>query len=408
MLIRKLPRSLGLLTLSMIIANIASHMYWPLMPLYLESLGATVQEVGLFFTIQTIFAICFRILGGWISDHVGRLPTVAIGGIVGQAAIMAFALAPTWQWAMLGALLAAMGSALIGPSFQAFTAEQAPAGKTSSTYGLVKGLFVMCMVIGPLLGGFMVEQFGYKIMLRMAVVIFTVATVLRVTLARGTRPDFSTLQPQEMVRDVRALVGVILGGGLLLWLFLVDGLADAGQQFANPFLPKYVTEIGGLGEGTYSILFALMALTSAIAMWPGGIFADRFGERVSIALGMGLSSLVWCMMLLVPATWMFVLAFTLGGIATALIDPAFSALVSKAVPRDALGMTWGIFWTALGVAAIPAPYLGGLLYEYVAPQATFIIAAICPLLVVPLALWKLRIPAKAVEQTAEAVSTTLQ
>jgi len=102
----------------MIIANLAGEMYYPLLPLYLESLGASVQDVGLFFTLQVILSICFRILGGWISDYMGRLPTIALGGIFGMGAITGYTVAPTWEWAAIGALMAAVGSSLVGPSFK--------------------------------------------------------------------------------------------------------------------------------------------------------------------------------------------------------------------------------------------------------------------------------------------------
>ncbi|NJL93863.1 MAG: hypothetical protein HC915_09085 [Anaerolineae bacterium] len=51
-----------------------------------------------------------------------------------------------------------------------------------------------------------------------------------------------------------------------------------------------------------------------------------------------------------------------------------------------------MFLTALGVMAIPAPYLGGLLYDLVDPSATFMAAALLCWLAVPLAWLKLRRP----------------
>lgn len=52
---------------SMVLANIAGHMYEPLLPLYLKSLNADVVQVGLFFTLSQIVPLTLQILGGWIS-----------------------------------------------------------------------------------------------------------------------------------------------------------------------------------------------------------------------------------------------------------------------------------------------------------------------------------------------------
>src|SRR5690606_9112626 len=132
-----------------------------------------------------IMSIGFRVLGGWISDKLGRLPTIAIGGVFGLLAYLGYTLAPTWSWAMLGALMGAAGSSLVAPSFQAYTAESAPEGKTASTFGLVEGLFLTCQIVGPLLGGYLVEHQGFKVMMWTATGIFAVAAAMRIFIARG-------------------------------------------------------------------------------------------------------------------------------------------------------------------------------------------------------------------------------
>jgi MFS family permease len=48
--------------------------------------------------------------------------------------------------------------------------------------------------------------------------------------------------------------------------------------------------------------------------------------------------------------------------------------------------------TALGVMAIPAPIIGGFLYDHVAPEAAFVVAAVCTIIGIPLVLVKLRLP----------------
>jgi MFS family permease len=390
---RNIPRSLLWVTLGMIVANLAGNMYFPLLPLYLESLGATVQEVGVFFTLQVILAICFRVLGGWISDHMGRMPTIALGSLFGVGAITGYTVAPTWEWAAFGALMGAVGSSLVGPSFQAYIAEQAPEGKMNGTFGLINGLFLICAIIGPPVGGYMADHVGFKTMMWTATGIFYGATALRVWMARGSRFEFRTLQPAQLARDVRITLGLLLAGGILTWLFLIDGLSDAGNQVAFPFLPNFITDVRHMPKTTYGLLIALAPLTGALAMWPCGRLADRIGERLNIALGMLIGSASMLLLMAARAPALIAVCFGLFGMAQAFIEPAFSGLLSKAVPKGSLGITWGIFWTALGVLAIPAPTVGGFLYDHVAPGSIFVVSAGCTLLAVPLVLRKLRLSA---------------
>lgn len=389
MKLREMPRDLAFVTLAMIIANIAGNMSRPFEPLYLESLGATVQQIGIYFTIQTVMAVAFRVLGGWISDTVGRLSSIAAGGVLGLGAFLGYVLAPTWQWAMVGALLGLAGSSLVAPSFQAFTAESAPEGATGSTFGLVEGLFLTCQIIGPVLGGFLVQRYGFKLMLWTATGIFFVAAVVRLWMARHSKLDLSRLRFSNLKRDLRGLILMLLGGGAVTWLFLIDGLRDTSFQVFWPFMPKYVTEIGGQSETMYGGLIAMFSFMMAVANWPGGILADRFGERWGIAGGGVLLVATLVIILLFPTTIGFWIAFSLLGLAGAVMSPAFSSLLSKTVPRESLGITYGIFWSALGVMAIPAPYLGGLLYENFSPQLPIMVSAVIVTITIPVALWKL-------------------
>lgn len=393
MKLREIPREMAWLLTASIIVNLASNMYIPFLPLYLEKLGASVEQVGFFFTTLTLMALVFRILGGWVSDTLGRVQTIALGGMVGFIAVIGFAIAPTWGWAMIGALFSEIGISLVAPSFQAYTAEQAPEGSTGSTFGLVNGLFFICIIFGPLLGGFLIANMGYKILLWSAAVIFGIGAAIRLWIARGKTFQTGTLKVTGLRREVGGLITLLLSGGVLLWLFLLDGFYDAGMQVAMPFLPKYVTEVGGLDEQVYGSLFAFMAVISAVSMLPGGMFADRYKEHRSIAVGLGVFATAWTVMILVGESTGVVIAFAMVGIGIAFVNPAMSSLMSKAVPKETLGITYGVFMTALGVMAIPTPYIGGILYNQISPGAPFVLAAGLCVVALPLALWKLRLPA---------------
>jgi MFS family permease len=68
---------------AMILANIAGSMFPILLPIYLTDLGASVTQVGLVFTLTSVVIMFLQILGGWISDSIGRLRAIAIGSIGG-------------------------------------------------------------------------------------------------------------------------------------------------------------------------------------------------------------------------------------------------------------------------------------------------------------------------------------
>ena len=119
-----LSKVLWLFLVAMVLANTAGNMYGNILPLYLKSLGASVAQIGLFFTLFQILPLILQILGGWISDSLGRLRSIAMGSVAGVLSYVGLLLAPTWQWVFLGESLNAVTRSLIGPSFGAFIAEE--------------------------------------------------------------------------------------------------------------------------------------------------------------------------------------------------------------------------------------------------------------------------------------------
>ena len=104
---------------AMILANMGGNMYSPLLPLYLKDLNANITQIGLFFTLSQIIPLLLQIMGGWVSDSLGRLRAIAIGSVIGIFVFIPLILARTWQWLLLGEGLGAVTRALVGPSFDA-------------------------------------------------------------------------------------------------------------------------------------------------------------------------------------------------------------------------------------------------------------------------------------------------
>src|SRR5512133_3018781 len=104
---RLLTPLLLLFMVAMILANLGGHMYQPLEALYLQELGAGISQIGLFYTISQIVPLLLQILGGWISDSLGRLKAIAIGSVAGVLVYIPLILADRWEWVLAATFLGA-------------------------------------------------------------------------------------------------------------------------------------------------------------------------------------------------------------------------------------------------------------------------------------------------------------
>jgi MFS family permease len=391
-----LTTTLAVLLFSMIVANIGGQMYGPLLPLYVQELGADMNQIGIFFTLSMVAPLLFQILGGWLSDAIGRAQAMAIGSVAGLAGYLVFAFAPSWEWLLLAMVGMSMAMSFVGPSFQALVAEESPEESRGKVYGIVQGLFLIVGVIGAPLGGYLADNYGFRPMFVVATILYGTATVIRILMARKIRQEQTT--PTEkpsfahLKTSMASIFGLLTAGGIVTWIFISDGVGDVTFSMVGNLFPLYLNNIAGISMTELGILGAIASVASMVFMVVGGTLSDKYGERVGIVLGNLLIGGAIFIMLNVQTFVLFTVAWILLGVGQALVGPAYSSLISKAVPQKLRGTAFGLFSTSLGIISLPAPYLGVLLWETFNPKVPFYIPLIAMMLMLPVVWIKFRLP----------------
>ena len=379
---------------TMVLANTAGHMYWPLLPLYLKSLNASVVQVGMFFTIAQIVPLALQILGGWLSDSLGRLRSIAMGSVAGVLSYVGVILAPTWHWVLLGEAFGSVTQALVAPSFGAFIAENSTEETRARVFGITESIFMVVAVIGPPLGGWLADTYGFKYMISVAAVLYTLATILRVAMARSAARTVEANPQRLSLASLRlnlgTMTGLVLAGGLVTWLLLTDGVRDVAYAMSFNLLPVYLKDIGGMSIQQVGWQQSFFGMAVMAVTLPAGWLADKKGERIAIVLGFALQ-FVGLMVFTRAGTFLgFALAWALMGFGVGFMSPAFSSLMSKAVPEKLRGTAFGLFSTSLGLVSLPAPAIGAQLWQRFNPRFPFIMTGWAALLAIIPVWWKLR------------------
>ncbi len=415
--IKKQPLLSGILILfltAMIFANIGGSMYDGLLPLYLKELNAGITDIGLFFTLSSVVPLLLQILGGWVSDSLGRLKAIAIGSIFGTLAYLPMLLADTWQWLLLATAVGAVARSLVGPSFDAFIAEHSTEQNRGKVYGISQAIFMIVMVVGPPLGGLLTSKYGFKWMLFIAGVFYFIAMVIRLSMAReaakGEKANADKLTFENLKTNFGTMLGLIFSGGLITWMLITDGLRDTSFQLSGTLFPVYMQEIGGLNYqqiGWVTSMFGIFMMLSTI---PGGWLSDKTGERFPIALGMILLSAALVILIKIPQgvayQWLYYVGWAVAGLGAGISGPAYQSLISKAVPEKQRGLAFGLFSTSLGVVSLPAPWIGSQLWDNFGPTFPFTITATVILLsVIPIWL-KFKLPKE--DSSSQPVSEELK
>jgi MFS family permease len=374
-----LSPSLRWFLLAMILANIGGEMAYGLLPVYLRELGATVAQVGLVFSVMSLILLVLQLFGGLLSDALGRLRTIALGSVAAATGYLLLPLSPSWRWVMLALGLETLSGALVGPSFAPFIAEQSSEENRGRVFGLAYGVFMVVSVIGPALGGSLAGHLGFRAMLLVAFVLYACAAGLRVWMARcgrfaGTRsaqrPTLQTLQEQ-----VRQMARLWAAGGLLPWIGLTLALRDSALQLCGQMQPLYLAQVAGLSLAQIGWLGSAAGTAKMGATYLAGGFADRRGERLAITGGLLLEATGLLIFVLARSLWAFAAAMAVVAAGGGVLMTAYSSLLSRAVPEKSRGLASATLQTTSGFLQLPAPWMGGQVWERLSPRAPFAISA---------------------------------
>lgn len=380
----------------MIFANIAGQMAYSMLSLYMLDLGASVVQVGMVFTLASLVPTVLQIFGGWLSDTIGRLRIMAIGSSIAVIGYLIFAFAPSWEWVLIGLSIEYVSNSVVGPSFGAYISEQSTEQSRGRVFGISTSIYQTVTVIGPALAGFLAYQFGFAFMMRVAFGFYLAATILRVWMATNERfkpvrdavkPTFSGFKEQ-----ITAIFALLLGGGILTWIWFTDAVGDTSYSLIGQLFPIYLSDIGNLNLNQIGIVNAAVGVAAILAAPFAGSLVDKISERFAMVVGFALNGLGLFTLLNSSTFAGFILAMCFFGLGSGSLYPAYQSLISKVVPEEKRGLAFGFFGTSLGLLSLPMPWIGAQLWERVSPQTPFWIVLTASLISITVVWMKFKLP----------------
>ena len=160
---------------------------------YTQELGISLTQYSLLWTINGALIVLGQpILNKFIYSFMSKVKIQLILGMVifmGSFAIAAFA--SNFAGFLTAMLVLTIGEMLVWPAVPTIASELAPKGKEGFYQGIVNSIGTTGRMIGPLLGGFLVDQFGMSMMFIVLMALFVVAM--------GTTMIYDKILPEKQV-----------------------------------------------------------------------------------------------------------------------------------------------------------------------------------------------------------------
>ena len=347
----------------------AQDMIQPILPLFYSSvLGLNKEFIGLIEgSLMTVVSL-MKIAAGYLSDFLGkRKAIVFVGYALSAAARFSLGLAASGT-AVFGLRLAdGVGKGLKDAPRDALVASSAGKRKLGFAFGVQRTLDTLGSVAGPLMTFVLLRLWidrpgKYQAIFFVAGVI-AATTLLIIGLA--VRERQAAVRTQRISRAV--LRGPFAGFLAIMLLFTLGNSSDA-------FIILRAQDVG-VATVLIPVVYALFNLVSAAAAIPAGKLSDRIGRRRVIASGWAVYAIAYLGFALASSPWMIWVLYAFYGLFYALSEGAAKAMVAELVPEESRGTAYGLYNAAVGVMALPASLVAGMLWHRISPAAPFAFGA---------------------------------
>ena len=351
------------------LTDVSTEMIIPVLPLFVTTvLGASVASVGMIEGVAECTASVLRLGSGWLSDRIGRRkPFLAFGYGLSAVAKGALALAASWP-AVLGLRFAdRVGKGLRNPPRDALIADSVEARHRGRAFGFHRAMDTLGAAIGPLAAFALLRSHPADLrrVFACSVIPATLALVLIAVFVRA---------PRRAPAEPRSLAGEwgTLGGPFRRFL-----AADAVFQLGNSSMAFVLLKAAavGFGPGQVALVYCAYNIVYALLSLPSGDLSDRIGRRPLLIAGYVLYAAVYLLLAVTSSRAAVVVAFLLYGVQSALMEGQQRSLLADLVPADRRATSYGIYYTVVGAALLPASVIAGLLWQRSGPAATFGVAA---------------------------------
>jgi MFS transporter, DHA1 family, tetracycline resistance protein len=324
----------------------------PLLPYLAQRFGASGFTVGLILTTSAVASVIAAPLWGSVSDRLGRKRIVLISQCVSLGGYLALATSRSLTMLFVARAVAGIGGGNLGVT-QSYIADVTDEKHRDRAYALFGVLFGVGIVLGPLLGGFLI-RFGLGVPFAAAAAIELVTIGLTIRFLPDQR------QRTRQQPDVRAALATIVRIPDVRLLIVRHFLFIFAVTYFFTIFALYLYRALHAGPEVASWLLACAGAVGGIALLiVVGPLTRRFGDAVVAQIGLGLSVLAYTALAFTPYVWAFGAALGVWAIGASSVEPTLTALLSEAAPEDERGAVMGFNDAANNLALIVGPPLGG-------------------------------------------------
>lgn len=385
-------KSLLAITLGHVTVDMQTGSLAVLLPLLLSTFSLNYAAAAAIITANNIIIAVAQPLFGILGDHKSYKWMVPVGCLLTGAAMVSVLWQPYYGLVIAAVVLSGIGSAMFHPESLSRVRTVSGDKATSGTSFFFSGGNVG-FALGPIFATLLTERLGKPggllMLLPTLLAVFLLWTQWKPIAQDATK--WAKPSASDQSRPWLAAAGLV---AFLMLLITFRSTVVTGLQ---SFIPLYFHQTGTLGREAAAFMVTLLAICGAAGTLTGGLAADRYGRKVTMAttalLGLG-----FLYVFLHSTGIVQMAAIGLAGAALSAAWPIIVVMIQEAMPGN-VGLASGLsLGTAYGASGLGVGLLGNFADAFGLP-ATMQVLTLLP---IGIFLMTLFVP----ERRAKAVAAT--
>lgn len=365
--IQRLPRNVWIVTITSLLTDVSSEMLTNLIPFFLANvLHVGTAVIGLIDGIAESTASLVKILSGSLSDKLGKRKWLTVAGYGLSTLAKPFLyVANAWGWVLGVRFADRVGKGIRTAPRDALIADSIHKDQRGLAFGLHRAGDTLGAFLGLGIAALIIwwHQAQDALLMRSTFQIIVLVSIIPAVLAvlvlafgaqevpvkrAGDGSEAKRLSFKNLDVRFKSFLFVVV-------LFTLGNSSDAFILLRGQERGLNVLQVMGMAL-TFNALYTIFA-------GPLGAWSDKVGRRRLILAGWFAYGLVYLGLAFSKTGWEVWTLFALYGLYYAATEGIAKALVADLVPESLRGTAYGWFNAAIGITALPASLIAGLLWQ---------------------------------------------
>jgi MFS family permease len=378
-----LPRNIWVVTATSFLTDISSEMLFNLIPLFLSNvLGVGTAIIGLIDGIAETTASVMKYFSGALSDRLGQRKWLAVAGYAMSTIAKPFLyVADAWGWVLGVRFSDRLGKGVRTAPRDALVADSIDEKRRGLAFGVHRAGDTAGAFVGLGLAALIVwmTESGAAELTRRTFQIAVLASIVPAVLAVLVLA-LGAADVRHGVRSPAAMRLTLSGMDTRFQIFLFAVVLFTLGNSSDSFV-VLLGQNRGLSVLQIMLMVMTFNLVYAVLAGPLGSLSDGIGRRKLIIGGWIAYGLVYLGLAFSHAGWHVWVLYALYGVYYAATEGAVRALVADIVVPDRRGTAYGLLNASIGITALPASLIAGILWQGVGswpgfgPSAPFFLGA---------------------------------